>query len=56
MNLVMTEDGNFVEVQATAERNPFPRTRLFEMMGYAEEGIRQLHDLQREAIAAVAKG
>jgi len=56
MNLVMTEDGNFVEVQATAERNPFPRTRLFEMMGYAEEGIRALHDLQREAIAAVAKG
>jgi ribonuclease PH len=54
MNLVMTEDGNFVEVQATAERNPFPRTRLFEMMGYAEEGIRQLHELQRAAIAAAA--
>jgi ribonuclease PH len=54
MNLVMTEDGNFVEVQATAERNPFPRTRLFEMMGYAEEGIRQLHELQRAAIASAA--
>ena len=55
MNLVMTEDGNFVEVQATAERNPFPRTRLFEMMGYAEEGIRQLHELQRAAIEAAGK-
>jgi ribonuclease PH len=54
MNLVMTEDGNFVEVQATAERNPFPRTRLFEMMGYAEEGIRHLHELQRKAIAEAA--
>lgn len=56
MNLVMTEDGNFVEVQATAERHPFARTRLLEMMDYAEAGIRELHELQREAIAAAAKG
>lgn len=55
MNLVMTEDGNFVEVQATAERHAFPRARLLEMMDYAETGIRQLHDLQREAIKAAGK-
>ena len=55
MNLVMTEDGNFVEVQATAERHAFPRQRLLEMMDYAETGIRQLHQLQREAIAAAGK-
>jgi ribonuclease PH len=54
MNLVMTEDGNFVELQATAERHAFPRSRLLEMMDYAETGIRQLHDLQRAAIAAAA--
>jgi ribonuclease PH len=52
MNLVMTEDGGLVEVQATAERNAFPRPRLLEMMDYAEAGIRQLHALQREAVAA----
>lgn len=52
MNLVMTEDGGMVEVQATAERQAFPRTRLLEMMDYAEAGIRQLHQLQRSAIAA----
>jgi ribonuclease PH len=52
MNLVMTEDGNFVEVQATAERHAFPRARLFEMMDYAEAGIRELHELQKAAIAA----
>jgi ribonuclease PH len=52
MNLVMTEDGNFVEVQATAERHAFPRARLLEMMDLAEAGIRELHTLQREAIAA----
>src|ERR1700757_3312904 len=35
MNIVMTEDGGFVEVQATAERQAFPRTRMLEMMDYA---------------------
>ncbi|HTV82842.1 MAG TPA: ribonuclease PH [Acidobacteriaceae bacterium] len=52
MNLVMTEDGGLVEVQATAERHAFPRARLLEMMDLAESGIRQLLDLQRQAIAA----
>src|SRR3984885_4636359 len=53
MNLVMTEDGGLVEVQATAERQAFPRARLLEMMDYAEAGIRELHALQRETIAGV---
>lgn len=52
MNLVMTEDGGLVEVQATAERQAFPRARLLEMMDLAETGIRALLDLQRQAIAA----
>ncbi|MGA7523786.1 MAG: ribonuclease PH [Acidobacteriaceae bacterium] len=54
MNLVMTEDGNCVEIQATAERHAFPRPRLLEMMDLAEAGIRDLHALQREAIASTA--
>jgi len=52
MNLVMTEDGGLVEVQATAERQAFPRARLFEMMDLAEAGIRELLGFQRQAIAA----
>src|SRR6202046_190295 len=36
----MTEGGNFVEVQATAERHAVARPRLLEMMDYAEAGIR----------------
>jgi ribonuclease PH len=52
MNLVMTEDGGLVEVQATAERQAFPRARMLEMMDYAEAGIRELHTRQRTAIAA----
>jgi ribonuclease PH len=51
MNLVMTEDGGLVEVQATAERQAFPRDRLLEMMDYAERGIRELFAQQRAAIA-----
>ena len=52
MNLVMTEDGNFVEVEATAERHAFPRARLLARMDYGEAGIRELHEMQRAAIAA----
>jgi len=52
MNIVMTEDGGLVEVQATAERNAFPRNRMLEMMDYAERGIRQLLEAQKAAIDA----
>src|ERR1700757_2308083 len=51
INRVMTEDGGLVEVQATAERTPFARSRMLEMMDLAEAGIRQMLEAQREAIA-----
>jgi ribonuclease PH len=51
MNVVMTADGGLVEVQATAERVAFPRSRMLEMMDMAEAGIRSLLDHQRAAIA-----
>ena len=51
MNVVMTEDRGFVEVQATAERTPFARSRMLEMMDLAEAGIHKLLEAQREAIA-----
>jgi ribonuclease PH len=54
MNVVMTEDGGLVEVQATAERTPFARSRMLEMMDLAEDGIRQLLDVQRKNIDGVA--
>ncbi len=54
MNVVMTEDGGLVEVQATAERTPFPRGRMLEMMDLAEAGIRELLEAQRKAIAGAA--
>jgi ribonuclease PH len=50
MNVVMTEDGGLVEVQATAERTAFPRSRMLEMMDMAELGIKELFATQRKAV------
>jgi ribonuclease PH len=51
MNVVMTADGRLVEVQATAERDPFARETLDEMLGLATAGIEQIAALQAEAVA-----
>jgi len=42
MNFVMTDKGQFVEVQGTAEHVPFSRDQLFKMMDVAEKGCREL--------------
>ena len=52
MNIVMTEDGGLVEVQATAEQKAFPRAKMLEMMDYAEAGIRQLFEAQRALLSS----
>ena len=51
LNVVMTGDGLFVEVQATAERVPFDRARLDELLDLAAAGIEDLAALQQDAIA-----
>ena len=52
MNVVMTGDGHLVEVQATAERDPFSRERLDSLLDLAAGGIAQLAAAQREAAEA----
>lgn len=54
MNLVMTGDGRFVEVQGTAEEKPFTRAELDTLMSYAEKGIRELIEIQRTSLAELA--
>jgi ribonuclease PH len=51
MNVVMTGDGRFVELQGTAEGEPFNRGALNAMLMLAEFGIKQLLKLQTEALA-----
>ena len=48
MNVVMNEQGAFVELQGTAEDNSFNHTQLSEMLGLAETGIRDLIELQKQ--------
>jgi len=50
MNVVMTDRGGFVEVQGTAEKTPFERRELDEMLELAGVGIEELVRRQREAL------
>jgi len=52
MNVVMTGDGRLVEVQATAERTPFSKEQLAELVELAASGIERVVERQREALAA----
>jgi ribonuclease PH len=52
MNVVMTGDGALVEVQATAERTPFSRAGLDDLLELAAGGIEELSAAQEEAVAA----
>jgi ribonuclease PH len=53
MNVVMIEDGRFIELQATAEKEPLSRQELDELVGLAGTGIRELITFQKRAIAAL---
>jgi len=52
MNVVMTADGRLVEVQATAERDPFSRELLDELLDLAASGCEEIVAAQDAAVAA----
>lgn len=49
-NVVMNDDGNFVEVQGTGESGVFSRAEMDQMLDLASSGIRQLMERQRRAL------
>jgi ribonuclease PH len=51
-NVVMTGDGDLVEVQATAERTPLRRAQVDELLALAAGGIAELREVQERALAA----
>lgn len=53
MNVVMSEDGRFIELQATAEKEPLSREQLDQLLGLASNGIRELITHQKRAIATL---
>ena len=55
-NVVMTDAGEFIEVQGTAERGAFSRRQLDALLTLAEKGIRELLEIQRAAVESLALG
>ncbi|MBC8586770.1 ribonuclease PH [Paratissierella segnis] len=55
MNVVMTEKGDFVEVQGTGEKSTFSRSELDELLELAEEGIFELIEIQKETLGEIGK-
>ena len=55
MNVVMTGGGRLVEVQATAEQEPFSREQLDELLELAALGIERIAAAQEEAVGAAAR-
>ena len=49
-NVVMTSQGKFVEIQGTAETNPFPKETIDSLLSLAEKGIKQLFQVQQAVL------
>ncbi|MDG1891964.1 MAG: ribonuclease PH, partial [Verrucomicrobiota bacterium] len=52
MNLVMTDKDEFIEVQGTGEKGTFRQNELDQLLAYGSKGIKELIQLQRQAIAS----
>ena len=50
MNVVLVEDGRFIEIQGTAEDEPFDRNELNHLLQLAEKGAAELQIIQRSAL------
>jgi ribonuclease PH len=50
MNVIQTERGQLVEVQATAEKNPFSRKELNALLSLADKGIKEVIQIQRDVL------
>ena len=53
MNIVCTGDGRFIELQGTAEREPFTRAQMDELVALGVSGIQALIEIQKSAISRV---
>jgi len=53
MNVIMTASGRLVEIQGTAERQPFSRSRLVRLLDLAEKGVQELSAKVKELMSDV---
>ncbi|MCM3905055.1 MAG: ribonuclease PH [Pyrinomonadaceae bacterium] len=56
MNVICTGDGRFIEVQGTAERQPYTREQMDKLLNLATKGIEHLVEIQRETLARANHG
>ena len=56
MNIIRTDDGRYIEIQGTAETNPFSRQQMDRMMDVADTGLDQLTTIQRETLGGMIDG
>jgi ribonuclease PH len=55
MNIVKTSDGRFIEVQGTAEAQPFDRAQMDQLLALADAGIRAMVGFQRDILGKILK-
>ena len=53
MNVIMTGSGKFIEIQGTAERQPFAKEDMDKMLGLAKIGIDELFSVQRKLVGDI---
>ncbi|HHW57271.1 MAG TPA: ribonuclease PH [Clostridia bacterium] len=54
MNVVMTDKGEIIEIQGTGEGGPFTRNNFEELLNLAEEGIKQIIQIQKEVLSDIS--
>ncbi len=55
MNVIMTDSGKFVEIQGTAEEQPFSYEEMEQMFGLARNGLKKICEIQKEAVSGKKK-
>lgn len=50
MNIVMTDKGEFIEIQGTGEENPFTRKELDELLALGEKALKQIIQVQKDSL------
>ena len=50
MNFIMNEEGNFIEIQGTAEKGSFSKNELDQMTSLASEGIKSIIEIQKKSL------
>ena len=50
MNFIMNDEGNFIEIQGTAEKGAFSQDELNKMIVLATEGVKSIIEIQKEVL------